>query len=152
MPIVQPQPLIVGGARAVQTLRVAANVASTETVTVGADVFEVNIVNTSMAKTTSANNTDSPVTLTITAHGFTSPTNVGDLIRADSEIMKITAVPTVDTLTCSRAHSATTIATHTGATVYKSASPATAGRIEVGLVTTLTPTVFGDAFVAVYNT
>jgi hypothetical protein len=141
------------GRKAVNVLRLAANVVSQETVTIGADVFEVNVVNTDTTVNVGggelAVGTPSISQITIAAHGLA----VGDLIRVENEIMKVIGVVSVNKVTVRRGHSATVIATHADATdIFKAGTAAAAGRIEVGVVATLTPTVFGAALVAVINT
>lgn len=135
-------------------LRVAANVIDGERVTIGSDVFEIDIINTDSGLTVAngdLNNTTDPVLVGLTAHGLI----VGDLIRVDNEIMRVDAVYSVDKVRVQRGRCGTTNATHAnGATVYFSDTPGTikaAGRIPVGLVATLTPTVFLGALVAEVN-
>ncbi|MDX2165748.1 MAG: hypothetical protein SF182_01735, partial [Deltaproteobacteria bacterium] len=140
------------GRRALNVLRIASNVASTETITIGNDVFEITIVNTDTNVNVSggelATGTPAYSNVTIAAHGLV----VGDLIRVESEIMKVVGVISADKVTVKRGHSGTTTATHADATdIYKAGTPATAGRIEVGLVTTLTPTAASAALLAVLN-
>ena len=140
------------GRRAINVLRLAANVASQETVTIGADVFEINIVNTDTTVDVSggelATGTPAVSQLTIAAHGLA----VGDLIRVESEIMKVLGVVSASKVTVRRGHSGTTIATHANGTdIFKAGTAAAAGRLEVGLVTTLTPAAASVALVAVIN-
>lgn len=140
------------GRRAINVLRIAANVASTETITIGSDIFEINIVNTDTNVNVSggelATGTPALSNITIASHGL----SVGDLIRVESEIMKVVGVISADKVTVRRGHSGTTIATHADATdIFKAGTPATAGRIEVGLVTTLTPAAASAALLAVLN-
>lgn len=139
------------GRRAVNTLRVAANVASTEYVSIGDDVYEVNIVNTDSTKTvtgTELANTGITARVTMAAHGL----SVGALIRVENEIMLVTKVVDVNTIDVSRGYSGTTIASHAASTaIYVAAAAFTAGRFPVGLVTTLTPAAFTAALVAVIN-
>lgn len=140
------------GRRAINVLRLAADVVSATIVTIGVDVFEVNIVNTDTNVNVSGGDlaTGTPTTskVTIAAHGL----SVGDLVRVENEIMKVIGIPDANSVIVRRGHSGTTIATHADATdIYKAGTPATAGRIEVGLVTTLTPAAFSAAFTAVLN-
>ncbi|MEO8602978.1 MAG: hypothetical protein ABI629_10405 [bacterium] len=140
------------GRRAINVLRLAANVASTEAVTIGVDVYEINIVNTDTTVNVSggelATGTPDVSNITIAAHGLAA----GDLIRVDNEIMKVLGAPSANVVVVRRGHSGTTIATHADAAdIFKAGTPATAGRLEVGLVTTLTPTVAGVALAAVIN-
>jgi hypothetical protein len=139
------------GRKAVNVLRLAGNVASTETVTIGSDVYEINIVNTDTTAVTAggeANNTTNPIQLTCAAHGR----SVGDLVRIENEILKVLGVPTVNTMLLSRGHSGTTAAAHAnGVAIYVAATQATAGRLEVGMVATLTPAVASVALAAVIN-
>lgn len=140
------------GRRAINVLRLAANVAGTETVTIGADVFEFVVVNTDTNVNVSggelATGTPALSHVTIAAHGL----SVGDLIRVENEIMKVVGVVSADKVVVRRGHSGTTVATHADATdIYKAGTPAQAGNIEVGLVTTLTPTAASAALLAVLN-
>ncbi len=140
------------GRRAINVLRLASNVAGAETLTIGTDVFEINIVNTDTNVNVSggelATGTPAISAMTIAAHALAA----GDLIRVENEIMKVVGVISADKVTVRRGHSGTTIATHADATdIFKAGTPATAGRIEVGLVTTLTPTAASAALLAVLN-
>jgi hypothetical protein len=139
------------GVVAVNVLRVAANVANTETVTIGNDVYEVHTVNTDTTVVVSGgelNNTATPATETLTAHGLA----VGALIRVESEIMRVIGVRDDDTIVVSRGHSGTTVATHAnGTSIYKAGAGFTAGRIPVGNDGTLTPAAFSPALVAQIN-
>lgn len=139
------------GRRAIDVLRLANNVASTETITIGSDVYEINIVNTDTTEDTAddeLNNTTNPVNVTIAEHGLVA----GDLIRVENEIMKVLGVVSEDVVAVRRGHSGTTNAAHAdGENIYKAGTPATGSRKEVGLVTTLTPTAAGAAIAAVIN-
>ena len=137
------------------TLRVAANVASAETVTIGDDIYEVEIVNTD--STDNAQGGDFvPVTnpLTVIDAVTNYPGNafaVGDLIRIGNEIMKVSVNDGAD-VTFIRGVSATTIATHADAADMYLGDGVTAGNIPVGIVATLTPVVFIAALTADINT
>lgn len=140
------------GRRAVNVLRLAANVVSAETVTIGSEVFEINIVNTDTTVNVSggdlATGTPAMSSLTIAAHGLA----LGELIRVENEIMKVVGVVSANKVTVKRGHSGTTIATHAdGTDIFKAGTAATGANIEVGLVTTLTPTAASAALVAVIN-
>lgn len=140
------------GRRAINILRLASNVASQETATIGTDVFEINIVNTDTNVNVTggelAAGTPDVSQVTIAAHGLA----VGDLIRIENEIMKVLGLVSADKVTVRRGHSGTTIATHAdGTDVFKAGTAAAAGRLEVGLVTTLTPAAASAALAAVIN-
>ncbi len=140
------------GSYAQNTLRVASDVVSATTVTVGANVFEIEIVNTDSADNTaddSFNQDTGPITVAKASYTHLS-TTLGTLIRVEDEIMRLTAYNGTD-LTYSRAQSGTTIAAHADATDIYKGDGVVAGRIAVGLVTTLTPTGFTPAFVADFN-
>lgn len=131
-------------------LRVAANVVDGERVTIGTDVFEIDIINsnpTAGAETVSAllnNSTDASVTFS-GVHGLV----VGDLFRVDNEILRVKTVTSTTVVEAQRARCGTAAAAHNAATsVLVSNTPGVviaAGRIPVGLVVTLTPTVFTAA-------
>jgi hypothetical protein len=142
---------VVPGINGSAVLRLAADVVADEFVTLGADVYEVEIVNTDSTKTL-----DTAITsvtekkFNIDAHGLI----VGQLFRLENEILKVTYVPATDTdnLVASRGHSGTTAATHIATTaMYKGDGIAAESTIPVGMVATLTPTVFSAALVAVVN-
>lgn len=143
------------GTKALGVLRVAADVASPETVTIGADVYEVEIVNTDSTDNTAGgdfNNTTNPLVL---ANAGADYPNVGwgagKLIRIESEIMRVESI-NGNRVRLKRGDSGTTIATHANALDIFKGDGVTAGRIAVGLVTTLTPAAFMDALVDVINT
>lgn len=141
------------GAPGRNTLRVANDVSEAETVTIGGDVFEVEIVNTDSSDTTADgdwNNTDDP--LTVTVDGTTYPNlngalAEGDLIRVENEIMAVTGVDG-DDVTFKRGVSGTSAASHADAqAIYTGDGIAGGSTVAVGLVTTLTPDAFTDALV-----
>lgn len=144
------------GQRAHQILRVASNVADGERVTIGSDVFEVDIINTSSGVTLLANLNNTDTSSVVGTSAAPSPTwVVGDLIKIDNEIMRVTKVNSTTSYTVRRAACGTSIATHTATTsISESDTPGTivaAGRIPLGLVTTLTPAVFSPALAAEIN-
>lgn len=134
------------GTKAVGILRVAASVAEGETVTIGSNVFEVDIVNTDSTVNTSGgdlNNTSDPVSVTWAAHGKAA----GDLFRVENEILKILRVLSVNEVVAARGRSGTAAATHAdGLDIFHSVTPP-AANIPVGLVATLTPAAFTPALV-----
>ena len=138
-------------------LRVANDVVNGDTVTIGTDVFVVDIVNSNPAAGAAtaaalANTSDDSVVTTSVAHGLI----VGDLIKVENEIMRVKAVRSTTVVYVARGASGTSVASHAAASTVKvSDAPGvdvTAGRIPVGLVTTLTPTVFLAALVDDINT
>jgi hypothetical protein len=142
------------GVRATNVLRLAANVAEGETVTITiagvASVFEFDVVNTDSTVNTSGgnlNNTNALAQVTHAAHGRSA----GDLVRVENEIMKVQRVIDANTYVVIRGRAGTTIATHAdGLDIFISATPP-ASNIPVGLVTTLTPAVAGPALAAEIN-
>lgn len=139
------------GTRASNVLRVAANVVEGETVTIGSDIYEVDIINTASGVNTSGGNLNTTAAasqVTHAAHGRVA----GDLIRVENEIMKVLRVLDANTYVVARGRCGTTIATHADALgIFVSNGIPAAGRIPVGLVTTLTPAVFTPALVAEIN-
>ena len=147
------------GARAFGVLRVAGNVADGEQVEIGADVYEVEVVNTDSTDNTadgSWDNVTDPLTVDLAAYtNVDGVIGVGDLIRIEDEIMKCTAIDGTEH-TFSRGRSNTAAAAHAdGDDIYISAAPggpaAPPAEFLVGLVATLTPAVFTPALVAEIN-
>ena len=131
------------------SLRVDADVVSAQTVTIGDDVYEVEIVNTDTGDDTQGgdfnNVTDALTVVDFVTNYPNSPATVGLLYRIENEIMAITAVDGND-VTFKRGVSGTTTATHADAIdVYEGDGIAGGSTIAVGLVATLTPTVFTAA-------
>lgn len=147
------QPLFDPGQMAINSLAVAADVVSAETVTIGADKYEVEIVNTDSADTClggSFNQITGAITILKASYPHLS-TTLGTLIRVENEIMRLTGT-TSTTLTYTRAVSGTTIAAHVNTTaIYIGDGIAAGSTVAVGLVTTLTPTAFTAALVADIN-
>ena len=115
------------GARAFGVLRVAGNVADGEQVEIGADVYEVEVVNTDSTDNTadgSWDNVTDPLTVDLAAYtNVDGAIGVGDLIRIEDEIMKCTAIDGTEH-TFSRGRSNTTAAAHADAEdIYISAAP-----------------------------
>jgi hypothetical protein len=151
-------PLSVGdaGLPARATLRVAANVSSAEKVTIGADVYEVEIVDTDSTDNTANddfNNVTNPLVLPnfTTDYANVAPVAVGDLIRIENEIMAVTVVDGTSR-TLKRGVSGTTAATHAdGVDIFDGDGIDGGSTVAVGLVATLTPTAFSPALVADIN-
>jgi hypothetical protein len=139
------------GAVAINVLRLANDVISAETVTIGADVFEIEIVNTDSTDNTAGgdfNNTTDPLTVTGAVTTYTNATfTVGSLYRIESEIMRATVVAGND-VTFQRGVSGTTTATHADANdIYEGDGIDGGSTVAVGLVATLTPTAAMPALV-----
>lgn len=138
------------GRRAFQILRLAANVSDPDTVTIGPDVYEIEIVAIDTLINTSGgelNNTTDPAGVTITGHGLSA----GDPFRVESEIMTVLAVIDANRVLAARGRFGTTIATHAdGLDIFKG-NGVTAGRIPVGFNATFTPAVAGPALAAAIN-
>jgi hypothetical protein len=141
------------GAVATGVLRLAANVADTETVTIGPDVYEVETVATATGQTTGAggmlNNVTNPVSIptTLAALGVA----VGDLLAVENEIMKVLRDNGAAGVVLGRGRAGTTIAAHGNAIAINKGNGVTAGRIPVGFIATFTPAVAGPAFAAEIN-
>jgi len=142
------------GVHAYQTLVLAANVVEADTVTIGDDTYEVEIVNTDTTKNVANkdeaviddNTNPAFIEMEDNEHGL----KAGDLIRIDNEIMLVLGVAD-KFVTASRGHSGTTIAAHVkNSDVYKGGGYGE-GNIPVGLVTTLTPAAASAALASVIN-
>ncbi len=138
------------GSCAVNSLRVATDVVSAETVTIGTEVYEVEIVNTDSTDNTAGGSFNTTAVVTVLAATYPGlSTTLGSLIRIENEILRLIGTGTY--LTYSRGASGTTAATHANALDIYKGDGVTAGRIAVGLVTTLTPTAFTAALVGDIN-
>lgn len=140
----------------INVLRVASNVADAETVTIGANVYEVTQVNSASGDTTlngSWNNTTALLTVDITLADYPnlySKFVVGNIISIGSEILKVKYINGTQT-SFVRGDSGTTNATHANGVAIKIGNGYTAGNIPVGLIATLTPAAFSPALVAQIN-
>jgi hypothetical protein len=140
------------GRPSVNVLRLASNVADTETIVVGPETFEIEQAATAIGGGAVAaggdlNNTTSPVQVTITAHGLI----VGQLLSCQSEIMRVQYVVDANEVIVSRGEFGTTAATHADGQTILKGNGYTAGRIPIGLISTLTPTAAAPAIVAAIN-
>ncbi len=145
-------PMCTAGQRAVNTLRVAADVVGGEKVTVGVDVMEIEILTTDSTDVTaggSFNQATGPITVLAATYPHLL-TALGTLILVESEVMRLVATGT--SLTYSRGQSGTTAAAHANATaIYIGDGIAAGSTIAVGMGGTLTPTDFTPALVADFN-
>lgn len=140
------------GRRAYDVLRLASNVADTETVVIGADTYEIETVATAIGGGVTAsggdlNNTTDPVQVTIAAHGLVA----GDPIACQSEIMTVLHVVDANEVVVARGRFGTTAATHADGQTINKGNGITAGRIPVGFIGTFTPAVAGPALAAAIN-
>lgn len=148
--LVNPQAFDAGSVMR-NVLRVANDVVEAQTVTIGSDVYEVEIVNTDSTDNTQGgdfNNTTNPLTVTdYTTNYPNASASVGDLIRVENEIMRVTGVAGAD-VTLARGVSGTTVATHADALdIFNGDGIAGGSTVAVGLVATLTPAAFTPALV-----
>lgn len=137
------------GERAFALVRLAANVADTETLTIGVDVLEFDSMGsagTAMGAQTLPNNAVD-VRYTFDADYILA---VGQLVMIESEILRVKEIAGDNrTVVFQRARCGTSAAAH-AATTATFKSVVTAGRIPIGL-TALTPTVTSAALVAEIN-
>ena len=144
------------GARAVNNLRIASDVVSATKVTVGVDVYEIEIVDTDSTEVTAAadtfDTTADPLVLATYLDSYPdADVAVGGLLRVENEIMRCTGADG-DARTFSRGASGTAVAAHADAsTIYVGDGIAVGSTIAVGLVTTLTPAAFTTALTADIN-
>ena len=145
------------GVNQMAILRVNANVVHAETVTVGNDVFEIDIINTDSTEVTANgdfNNTTNP--LDVDMSGYTGLSlSAGDVIRIENEMLLVTAkrkIGATEYTRFSRGYGGTTNATHADASIiYIGDGIAAGSTITVPLVTNLTPNGFLNAFVPCLN-
>jgi hypothetical protein len=132
------------GQKASQILSVPANVADGETVTIGTDVFEVDIINTDSTDDTAGgvwNVVTDPLTVDLTGLTLDAGLVVGALIRIENEIMKCTNRDGHNG-TFARARCGTAAAAHADALDIYTSDAHPALNIPVGLVLDLTPATF----------
>ena len=127
------------------------DVADGETVTIGADTYQIDIINTDSTDNTAGgswNNTTDPLTVDCTGMALLALVSAGDLLRIGTEIMKIISIdPLTDEIVFARGRCGTSAAAHADAQdIYLSDAPGMLD-IPVGLVTTLTAVAFADALV-----
>jgi len=140
------------GAKAVAVLYIPANLVNGDTITIDGEVFEVDIINTDSGvnienvAASALNGTDA-VSLLTTDGAPASVWEAGDLLRIENEIVKILRKLSTTQYVIARGRCGTTVATHAHNTDINESDAAPAANIPVGLVTTLTPAVFGPALV-----
>jgi hypothetical protein len=139
------------GAREQNILELPDVVAHEDSLTIGDDVYEVEIVNTDSTDDTADgdfNNVTNPLTLTGGAAKYSGVTfTPGLLIRVENEIMRVVTGGANPVL--SRAQSGTTVATHAnGQNIMIGDGRDLEASILVGLVTTLTPAAYIAALLA----
>jgi len=133
----------------VGVLELVTDVADGETVTIGTDVYQIDIINTDSTDDTAGglwNNVTDPLTVDCTGFALLAAVDVGDLIRIENEIMKITAIdPLTDEITFARGRCGTAAAAHADAKdIFISDAPGMLD-IPIGMVSTMTPIVFAAA-------
>lgn len=129
-------------------LDLVTTVANGEAVTIGAETYQIDVINTDSTDNTAGgswNNVTDPLTVDCTGFAILA-LGVGDLLRIENEIMKVTAIdPATDEYTFARGRCGTTPAAHADAVdIYISAAPGMV-NIPIGLVTTLTAVAFATA-------
>jgi hypothetical protein len=139
------------GAYAGNVLSVPADVVDGETVVIGADTYIVDIINTDLTENTVGALDDGSGGLSLVTATGVHGRVAGDLIRIENEIMKVVRVPSTTTMVCARGRCGTTAATHVTASDIYVSDAVHATFIPVGLVATLTPTVFTAALVQEIN-
>ena len=139
------------GAYAGNVLSIPQDVVDGTVVVLGADTYIVDIINTDMAENTvgALDNGAGGLSL-VTATGVHGRV-AGDLIRIESEILKVVRVPSTTTMICARGRCGTTAATHVTASDIYESDGVHATSIPIGMVATLTPTVFTAALVQEIN-
>ncbi len=132
----------------VGVLELRSDVANGESVTIGSDVYRVDVIATDSTDLTAGgvwNNTTDPLVVDCTGMAIAS-LGVGDLIRIENEILKVTAIDgATDEYTFARGRCGTVAAAHDdGETIYISATP---GMLDVpiGMISAMTPIAFAAA-------
>ncbi len=139
------------GALAFGVLRSTADVVNGDTITIGTNVFEIDVINTDLTENTVGALDDGSGGLSEVTMGGVHSRDAGDLFRVENEIMKIVRVLSTTVVVAARGRCGTTAATHvTDSDVYVS-DAAPAANTPVGVVATLTPTVWTAALVQEIN-
>lgn len=144
------------GSKDINILKVTVGVSEGETSTIGADVYEIDTINTASGDTTangSWNNTTSPLTVDLTVADYpnlSGTLSVGNQISIDNEILYVTAVSGTN-VTFARGDSATTNDVHADAVAINIGDGVTAGNIPVGLIASFNPQDYTNAFAAQIN-
>jgi hypothetical protein len=127
------------GSKAYNVLALGANVADAQTIVIGNDTYEIDVIQTATGVNSSGgqlNNTAKTSVITVTAHGQ----SVGGLLLCQNELMRVIEVLNANTVKVKRGACGTSIATHAdGQGIFKSAAGFTAGNIPVGIGAALTP-------------
>lgn len=130
------------------SLRLAADVVDRELITVGANGFQLVVLNTATGSTSTVLDSTSTADVreTITAHGLAR----GAVLRCESEFLLVKSVIDANTVVLGRGHAGSTVASHADATaIYKQEATAlTAGKIVLPLGATLTPAAAGPMIAA----
>lgn len=144
------------GVRAMNLLVVPANVVNGDTIVVGADTFEVDIINTDSGVNTA--NTAAGALAGTGTHALVTlggapatAISAGDVIRIENELLLVLRKLTTTTYVCARAYGGSVIAAHAQNLDVFVSDSVPVGTISVPLVGTLTPAAFAPAFVAVFN-
>jgi hypothetical protein len=142
------------GQKATNLLENLTTVSDGQTVTIGTDVYEVEVVNTASGNNTAGgdfNSVTSPLTVNNAVTTYPGVAFApGKLIRIQSEIMRVSGVAG-NNVTFLRAQSNTAVAAHPNGNGIFKGNGTTGSNIAVGLVTTLTAGAFVDALVADIN-
>ena len=141
------------GSSDVITLRLASDVVDRETVTIGGVVHEIVVVNTAFSPAATSTVLDSTATTnvieTITTHGLV----VGDVVRCESEFLRVVTVRDVNTVELARGAFGSTVASHADATALtrKATTALTSGAKKLPVSSTLTPAAAGPQIAAALN-
>ena len=137
-------------------LRVAADVVDDQTVTIGTDVFEVDIIDSDSGQETVGAMTDAQ-TFMVADAGVTGWA-VGDVLELETEYVLITDILTVGDVSSGerveiiRGWGGSTAATHVATTTINESDTIPTDKISVPMAAaTLTPTAFTDVLVAIIN-
>ena len=133
-------------------LTAPSNITADDTVTIGADTYQVKALTTDSTRTASLANSMNAQLLTLSGVSGTPATCVaGDLLRIDNEIVKIMRVITTSLVfVVARARCGTALAVHTTASVFQ-ASAVSATNVPFGVNSTLTPAVWLASLAAEIN-
>jgi hypothetical protein len=143
------------GVRASVVLNLPANVANGDVFTVDGTTFEIDIINTDSGVNTVDSAlgvlADEAVSLLTLSAAPATAIDAGNLVRVESEIMKVARKLSTTQYVVIRGRCGTAIAAHLQNLDVIVSDAAPASNVPVGLVTTLTPAVAGPAIIEEFN-
>lgn len=146
------------GERALSVLRVEEDVVDGDTVLIGTDEFEVDIIDTDTAQELEGAMTDDQTFMLADVGVWTIPVIAGDVLEVETEWVLVTKVQNIGAaaesarFTVIRGWAGTTAATHVDTTTINQSNARPTDKISIPTnAAGLTPTLFTDVLVAIIN-